>query len=1289
VVAAALLGGLVWTAGDTAAGRALILHLVDRLTDGHVRLSGLQGSWPAHLVLAHLDLADERGVWLVADGLRVDWAPLALFAGRVQLSSLEADRVVLSRLPVASSHASRGKARIPDIDVRAAGIARLELGAALAGFPAVLEAHGAVHLRSLEDMSVDVTARRIGADGRYEVHLRFDAARLDASLDLREPAGGPLENILGLPGLGALTATANLAGPRSALVFATRVDAGELQARAQGRVDLVGQAVDLDYSLTSPALRARPDLAWRSLSLRGRWHGAFSAPVADGDLGIVALQTPGGARVERLEAKLTASAGSLAVQSTVSGVEIPGPVPSLLGPEPLRIDAEWRLDQPTRPLHVHASSRPVTLDAQVETRGHPRLDAKLAIADLALFAGLAGLPLRGTSSVTIGASFAGETTSFDVTAAAKLSPGAAGGAVAGSAQALTALGSRPTLTLAGTWQGRVVAIDRLLLEGRAGRASLSGKATQTASGALVDLDGRWRLDVVDLAALSPVLAGTLRASGRVGGRTDALALDADVDTHVSIRGSAPGRVSAEIHGTGLPHAPSGTIRVKGLLDAAPVVLDAEVTRDSRGAIHAEIRHGDWKSTHLSGNLQSDNVAAGARTLLELHVADLGDFDRLLGVPLQGSLDLTGVGTWSALALKLGIHVTHLPGGEAALASSAILDLDSRSLTVGALSANYESYAVGLDASAVVSFADGLGVDAFNFNLQRLPAAGTPTRVLIVGRLWPTLDAHLTLNAAEPAMVEAFPPGLLAAGTLAARADLSGSSLHPAGRIEIDALGLRFAAESAAVLPAVDLHASANLADDVAVIAGKLTAGKGSQLALSGNAPLAADGVLALKIAGSLDLGLASPLLEAHGLQVAGDLSVDARVSGPPAAPDIDGSIHLNRGNLRDYVRGFSLTQITAAVSGAEGRLKIDEFTAHAGAGTLTMTGSLGVLEPQMPLSVKVRARNAEPIASSLVTANLDADIAVDGTARDRVDVAGTIHVNRAEIGIPSSLPPNVAVLDVRRRGQAAPPPVQRTLVIGLKVALQAPNEVVVQGRGLDAEFGGNLEIEGTTAAPLVSGALELQRGSFSIAGKSLTFSPASRLTFDGADLGGKLDPTLDFTAQTDLADNSTATLRITGLADAPKFDFSSSPEMPQNEIIAELLFGQSASQLSGFEAAQIAASLAILSGVGGGASGLNALAKLQKSLGLDRLNVGTNTTTTATGTTTSGYNVAAGRYVAKRVYVEAKQSTTGSTQVQVDVDLTKHLKLQTRLGDGSAITQGTTPENDPGSSVGLSYQIEY
>jgi translocation and assembly module TamB len=255
------------------------------------------------------------------------------------------------------------------------------------------------------------------------------------------------------------------------------------------------------------------------------------------------------------------------------------------------------------------------------------------------------------------------------------------------------------------------------------------------------------------------------------------------------------------------------------------------------------------------------------------------------------------------------------------------------------------------------------------------------------------------------------------------------------------------------------------------------------------------------------------------------------------------------------------------------------------------------------------------------------------------------------------------------------------------VTIDAPRQVLVQGRGLDAEMGGQIKLAGTTDALLASGGLNLLRGSFSIAGTKLNFTQDSKISFDGTGLQKKIDPTLDFTASTTVGD-TTANLSITGPADAPRFSFTSTPSLPPDQIMSLLLFNtQNPSSLSALQVAQIGAALASLSGVGG--NGFNPLVKLQKSLGLDRLSVGTNTVNTVTGPESSGAAIEAGRYISKRVYVEGRQSTTGNSQVQVDVDLTKHLKLQTRLGNGTAVTQGTTPENDPGSSIGLAYQFEY
>jgi translocation and assembly module TamB len=280
----------------------------------------------------------------------------------------------------------------------------------------------------------------------------------------------------------------------------------------------------------------------------------------------------------------------------------------------------------------------------------------------------------------------------------------------------------------------------------------------------------------------------------------------------------------------------------------------------------------------------------------------------------------------------------------------------------------------------------------------------------------------------------------------------------------------------------------------------------------------------------------------------------------------------------------------------------------------------------------------------------------------------------------------VAVLDVRRPGKGPPPKPEKPLVITLNVAVDAPRQILVKGRGLDSELGGQIKIHGTTDIPIVSGEFELQKGSFTLGSSQLNFSSGT-VTFNGQGLKKKIDPTLDFVAQTVVAD-VTATVKITGLADSPKIELSSTPDLPQDEIMARLLFGESAAQLSALQVVQIGAALASLSGGGGG---LNPLTKLQKTLGLDRLTVGSdsNPTTGANSQTNNGYSVEAGRYVSSRVFVAVKESTTGTSQLAVDVDLTKHLKLQTRLGNGSTTTQGTTPENDPGSSVGLAYQFEY
>ena len=836
-------------------------------------------------------------------------------------------------------------------------------------------------------------------------------------------------------------------------------------------------------------------------------------------------------------------------------------------------------------------------------------------------------------------------------------------------------------------------------------------AKGSAAAFIKDLQARWQLQISDLAALSSDIAGTAKMSGRLSGSPTSMIGDADVTSQLSVRGSAVGTVQASLHARGLPAAPSGTIQAHGTLDGAPLGVDATIERSGGSGFRLLVRRADWKSAHLDGDLTADAALTQSHGQLNMHIGQLGDLEHLLGTSISGSLmgnvgfvpaaghtqaklqfdgkdlvlgqfsgnvHLQGLGVSDALDLQMTAELPNLYGTPASLSTAAALNIDKRELQVARASVKYRGVTMQLLAPARLAFAKGFSIDDLKVGAQEAVFE-------LKGQLAPALDLRASLQQVNPGLINIFSPGLLSSGTIEAQSRLRGTLSSPTGRIRLDAGGIRFADDAATGLPPLDIHARAQLAGDTVSVNAKLTAGAGSQLSASGTAPLDVNGALNMKINGKLDVGMANPLLEAQGMHAAGGITVDATVTGSASAPQVGGGITLAQGSLRDYGRGVNLSDIAAEFVGNEGAIQIKSFKATAVSGSIGMTGRIGVLQPGVPLDLKITAKNAQPVASSIVTANLDADLHVSGTARERLDVAGTIHVNRATIGIPNSLPPDVAVLDVRRRGQAAQA-AGKPLVIGIDIAIQAPQEILVQGRGLDAEMGGSIQLSGTTDALLASGGLDLQRGSFTLVGNKLTFTQG-RVSFDGAGLRKKIDPTLDFTAQTSLA-STTATLRITGFADAPRFDFSSSPVLPQDEIMAQLLFGENAAQLTALQAAQIGAALATLSGVGGG--GLNPLVKLQKSLGLDRLSVGTNTTTTATGgTENSGAAIEAGRYVSKRVYVEGRQTTAGTSQVQVDVDLTKHLKLQTRLGNGTASTQGTTPENDPGSSIGLSYQFEY
>ena len=1309
--------GALIVAGNTGGGRRLLERETAQLTSGRVRIEGLGGRFPSRITIAGLRLSDSRGVWMRAGHILLRWSPLALLEWDLHVERLQIARVDVARRPLGARSTAGGhgaRVPLPAIDIDHLRIDTLVLEPAAAGTQARLTVHGSLHYRSMQDARVRLLARRTNGMGLYELTLRAAASALEASLELREPAGGPLEHWLNLPGLGALALTASLKGPRRAETLRLSARAGKLQASARGTIDLIRRAADLTCAIRSPAMTLRPGLGWRRLDLKGRWQGPLASARASGTLGLQGLSLPDGARLGALEASLEADGRVLTVRSTASDITLPGPHPRLLQGSALNLDAALQLRAPQRPLQLTVTHRLFELRARLLTAGPRSARFDLRLPDLAPLAALYREDLRGSMTFSGTLAQRGAATRLEVNGSAR---------VLGASLPARLLGANTRLRLEASLTPKEVDLEHAALTGSAISVSASASAERSPPGAptgpLRALRARWRVSVPDLSRISPSAAGSLELNGTAHGPPHALALEVMAKSRLSVRGSSPGEIEASVRARGLPTAPSAMVRATGTFDGSPLKLDASVEPTAAHTYRLEVRKATWKTVRVNGGLTSGASLAAAHGRVELSIKRLADLQPLLGTALAGSLQaslalapaagragarfelaarhleagglegtvtVTGSGPLDALRLRLAADSPAVRGAPASLSATAQLDATARSLDLVAFDAHYRGRTLRLLSPSRVTFAGGLRVRDLRLGVQR-------TVLALDGELSPALDVHASVHHLDAGLVDAFAPGLLAAGSLEAQARLTGSRTAPSGQVSLEIAGLRLSGAAAQGLPAVNLRASARLRGTLADVSAALDAGPASRLTLSGRAPLESTGPLALVIAGKMDATLMNAFLEARGERAAGTLTVDARVSGSVHAPQIRGAVQLENGDLRDYAEGVHIGDINARLVGEHGVLRIASLTARAGPGRLSATGTIGVLRPQMPIDVSLTAHGIEPITNDILTANLDADLRVAGTLRHRLEVTGAMRIHHASVSIPNGFPPSVATLEVIRPGEAARPARKaRRLTIGLDLTLTAPEAIFVRGRGLDAQLGGKLTIAGTSAEPRVSGGFSMTRGTFSLAGTSLNFT-RGRVGFNGEGLRGRIDPTLDFVAQTSVVYTSptTVTLRVTGFADAPTISLSSTPELPQGDLLALLLFGKPASQLSPYELAETGAALASLGGLGAGADSLNPLVWIRRHLGLNTLSVASAASgaTRAGGAQTSGASVTAGKYISNRVYVAATHTTQGASQIRVDIALTRHLKIETRLGNGTASTQGTTPQNDPGSSIGLWYQLRY
>ena len=436
--------------------------------------------------------------------------------------------------------------------------------------------------------------------------------------------------------------------------------------------------------------------------------------------------------------------------------------------------------------------------------------------------------------------------------------------------------------------------------------------------------------------------------------------------------------------------------------------------------------------------------------------------------------------------------------------------------------------------------------------------------------------------------------------------------------------------------------------------------------------VAADGTADLRIEGTAPLSLSEPFLKPNSL--AGTARYDLTLRGRPGLSALSGRITTDGARFVAASVGIALTDIAARIDLARSRATIDVSATKDTGGALQVTGTLG-LDRGLPANLRVALRNATFVDPRLYRIGASADIAVTGPLSGGARIAGDVRVGESTILVETSaLTASGAVPPIRHVNE--PPRVRQSRAragltetaanggrgggpaYGLDIAITVPGRLFVRGRGVDAEVAGDLRLTGTTADIRSNGAFRLVRGRVEVLGKRFD------LTEGQVDLRGRLDPYLRFVATSSTRDG-TASIVIDGFASAPEVSFRSSPERPEDEVLALLFFGRNLSQLSTFQTLQLASAVATLAGN----DNADLVGRLRRGLNLDDFDVTTDDDGNAA--------VRAGKYISDNVYTDVTVGGAGTGEVSLNIDLTPSLTVR-----------GSVGANDT-SSVGIFFERDY
>ena len=390
-------------------------------------------------------------------------------------------------------------------------------------------------------------------------------------------------------------------------------------------------------------------------------------------------------------------------------------------------------------------------------------------------------------------------------------------------------------------------------------------------------------------------------------------------------------------------------------------------------------------------------------------------------------------------------------------------------------------------------------------------------------------------------------------------------------------------------------------------------------------------------------------------KMSGIAAIDASVRGKASSPVVDASVLLDEGRFIDIAQGLELRSMKLKADARQvqplaqqGKVDIDFSARDTKQGTLGLKGSVDLTT--MNVAINGAIKSLAPLHRQDINAVLSGSLGVKGNAANP-SVIADITVDKGRIELIKLPGGDITELEIyrpedekqKKTGEASPG--------NLDVHVRIPNQFFIRGYGLDCEWKGDIYVKGPMNRPAVTGGLQAVRGTLDILSKNFKLAEGE-VRFDG---GWPVSPLLNIDMEYQAA-NITADIIVGGTASNPKLTLTSKPVMPNDEILSQVLFGQSSGSLSHVQALQMASAAATLAGFGDA----DVMGKGRKALGVDVFKL--NSDNDGKDSDVSRTSLEMGTYIRDDIYVGMEQGVgkSSDTGAVVEIELLPGLGAQAK-----------------------------